>query len=306
MAVKTLSVKSSPTLKWINRNKAGFLFVLPALVMYAAFFISPFISSIYYSLTSWNGVDPVKQFVGLTNYVHLFQDELLKLSLAHNLIWVVIGTIAPIVIGLPLAVLLSTIKRGRLIFQTAYFLPYVLSGVVVGMIWGWIYNPLFGLLNYLLRSIGLGYLARGWLGDPKLALYCVIAAAVWGYFGFCVVIFMAGLQNIDSDLIEASRIDGANFMQQFFFVIIPQLRNVLNMVIVYTLIGGFNVFDIVQIMTTGGPGNHTELIGTYTYKISFLQNDVGYGTTLSMVMTVLSLITSYFYITLRDKEEAGS
>ncbi len=305
MTVKTLLSKRSPTSKWINQNKAGFLFILPALVMYAAFFISPFITSIYYSLTSWNGVDPVKKFVGLANYAHLFQDELLKLSLSHNLIWVVIGTIAPIIIGLPLAVLLSTIKRGRLIFQTAYFLPYVLSGVVVGMIWGWIYNPLFGLLNYILQSIGLGSLTTGWLGDPKLALYCVIAAAVWGYFGFCVVIFMAGLQNIDSDLVEASKIDGANSLQQFFFVIIPQLRNVLNMVIVYTLIGGFNVFDIVQIMTGGGPANHTELIGTYTYKISFQQNDIGYGTTLTMVMTVLSLVTSYFYITLRDRGEAG-
>jgi raffinose/stachyose/melibiose transport system permease protein len=306
MALTKQPVRRPPIWKWLNKNKTGFLFVLPALVMYAAFFISPFVTSIYYSLTSWNGVDPVKKFIGLANYIHLFQDELLKLSLSHNLIWVVIGTIAPIVIGLPLAVLLSTIKRGRLIFQTAYFLPYVLSGVVVGMIWGWIYNPLFGLLNYVLNAIGLGSLSTGWLGEPKLALYCVIAAAVWGYFGFCVVIFMAGLQNIDSDLVEASKIDGANSLQQFFFVIIPQLRNVLNMVIVYTLIGGFNVFDIVQIMTMGGPGNHTELIGTYTYKISFQQNDIGYGTTLSMVMTVLSLVTSYLYITLRDKEEAGS
>ena len=301
----TPTVKKSSAWKWINQNKAGFLFILPAFIMYAIFFISPFITSIYYSLTTWNGVDPVKKFIGLENYIHLFQDELLKVSLGHNLIWVIIGTIAPIIIGLPLAVLLSNIKRGRLIFQTAYFLPYVLSGVVVGMIWGWIYNPLFGLLNYILHAIGLGSLSRGWLGEPTLALYCVIAAAVWGYFGFCVVIFMAGLQNLDNDLTEASKIDGANALQQFFYVILPQLRNVLNMVIVYTLIGGFNVFDIVQIMTTGGPGNHTELIGTYTYKVSFQQNNIGYGTTLSMVMTVLSLVTSYFYITLRDKEEAG-
>jgi len=170
---------------------------------------------------------------------------LLWLSLRHNLTWIIVGTVAPIVIGLPLAVLLSSIKRGRLIFQTAYFLPYILSGVVVGMIWGWIYNPLFGLLNYMLRSVGLDEWTRAWLGDPAVALYAVIAAAVWGYVGFCIAIFVAGLQNIDHSLIEAATIDGANAVQRFFHVIIPQLRHVLNMVIVFTLIGGFNVFDIV-------------------------------------------------------------
>jgi len=279
--------------------------MLPALVMYTLFFIRPFITSIYYSLTSWNGVDPVKEFIGLQNYVRLFQDKLLRISLSHNLIWVVIGTIAPIIIGLPLAVLLSNIKRGRLVFQTAYFLPYVLSGVVIGMIWGWIYNPLFGLLNYILKMIGLESLATGWLGEPKLVLYCIIAASVWGIYGFCMVIFMAGLQNIDSDLIEAAKIDGANSLQRFFYVIIPQLRHILNMVIVLFLIGGFNVFDIVQIMTKGGPANHSELIGTYTYETAFHLGKIGYGTTLSLVMTFLSLIASYIYISLRERKETG-
>jgi raffinose/stachyose/melibiose transport system permease protein len=302
------SVKNSPVTynsvnRWVKKNRVGFLFILPALVMYLIFFVEPFFTSIYYSLTSWNGVSPVKQFIGLNNYIHLFQDKLLAVSLSHNLIWVIVGTIAPIVIGLPLAVLLANTKRGRLLFQTIYFLPYILSGIVIGMIWGWIYNPLFGVLNYILKGIGLGEITRGWLGDPNLALYAVIAAAVWGYFGFCVVIFMAGLQNVDQSLLEAATIDGANNLQQFFYVIIPQLQYVLNMVLVYTLIGGFNVFDIVQIMTTGGPANHTELIGTYTYKVTFQQNDIGYGTTLSMVMTILSLIVSYLYIVLRDKQE---
>lgn len=293
----------SPVWKWVNTNKTGLLFILPALIMYVIFFINPFITSIYYSLTEWNGVDPVKSFVGIENYIRLLQDKLLGLSLTHNVIWVILGTAAPIIIGLPLAVILANIKRGRLFFQTSYFLPYVLSGVVVGMIWGWIYNPMFGLLNFLLKSIGLGALSRGWLGDPDVALYAVIAAAVWGYFGFCVVIFLAGLQNVDTDLVEASKIDGANSVQQFFYIIIPQLRHVLNMVLVYTLIGGLNVFDIVQIMTMGGPANHTELIGTYTYKISFQQSNIGYGTTLSMVMTILSLILSYVFMIIRERGE---
>jgi raffinose/stachyose/melibiose transport system permease protein len=289
----------------IDRHKAGILFILPALIIYAIFFVKPFLTSIFYSLTSWNGYDPVKKFVGLANYERLFHDPLVWLSLSHNLIWIAIGTFAPIIIALPLAVVLTNIKRGRLLFQTAYFLPYVLSGVMIGVIWGWIYNPIFGVLNYILRSIGLGALATGWLGDPDLALYAVLVAAIWGYFGFCVVIFMAALQNINLELIEAAKIDGANSGQRLIYVIIPQLRNIINVLIVFNLIGGFNVFDIIRIMTAGGPANHTEVIATYNYSVSFERNNIGYGTTLSMVMTVLSLAASYVYITLRDKQEPG-
>jgi raffinose/stachyose/melibiose transport system permease protein len=290
---------------WVAKHKAGILFVLPALTLYAVFFVKPFVTSIYYSLTSWNGYDAVKKFVGLANYEQLFHDPLLWLSLSHNLIWIVIGTFAPIIIGLPLAVMLTNSKRGRLLFQTAYFLPYVLSGVMIGVIWGWIYNPVFGVLNYALRGVGLGGVATGWLGDPNVALYAVLVAAIWGYFGFCVVIFMAGLQNINLELIEAAKIDGANSVQQFFYVIVPQLRNVLNVIIVYNLIGGFNVFDIIRVMTAGGPANNTEVIATYNYSVSFEQNNIGYGTTLSMVMTILALVASYFYLRVRDKQESG-
>lgn len=289
----------------IDKHRTGILFILPALTVYAIFFVKPFLTSIYYSLTSWNGYDPVKQFVGVANYENLLRDPLVWLSLSHNLIWIAIGTLAPIVIGLPLAVMLTNIKRGRLLFQTAYFLPYILSGVMIGVIWGWIYNPVFGVLNYVLRSIGLGALATGWLGNPDLALYAVLVAAIWGYFGFCVVIFMAALQNINLELVEAAKIDGANPVQQFIYVIIPQLRNVLNVLIVYNLIGGFNVFDIIRVMTAGGPANNTEVIATYVYSVSFEQNRIGYGTSLSMVMTVLALGASYFYIRLRDKQEPG-
>src|SRR5689334_17711538 len=140
---------------WIKKNTTGYVFILPALVMYAIFFIVPFITSIFYSLTSWNGYDPVKKFVGLQNYVHLFQDPMVWTAFSHNLIWIAIGTFAPIIIALPLAYLLANIKRGRLVFQTAYFMPYILSGVLISVIWGWIYNPVFGILNYLLKIIGL-------------------------------------------------------------------------------------------------------------------------------------------------------
>lgn len=290
--------------KWIGQNKDGLLFVLPAFLLYSLFFIYPFIQSISISLTDWNGVNPHKTFVGLQNYVDMLKDRLMWLALSHNLVWVVIGTIAPIIIGLLLAVLLSSGKtKGRTIFRTIYFMPVVLSPVVVGIIWGWVYNPIFGMLNKILAAIGLDAFSRGWLGDPDLALYMVLIAAIWSYFGFCLVILIAGMQNIDLELYDAANIDGANSWQQFVNVTIPQLGSVLTMIVAYTMIGGFNVFDIVYVMTAGGPANSTELIATYTYKQSFQLNSVGYGATLSMVMTLLSLAASVIFLKVREKAE---
>ena len=191
-------------------------------------------------------------------------------ALSHNVIWVIVGTIVPIAIGLLLAVLLWGHTRGRLIFRIVYFMPVVMSAVVVGIIWGWIYNPIFGFLNHFLDAIGLESLARGWLGETNTALFAVMAAAIWQYVGFCVVILFAGLQKVDIELIDAAKIDGANSWQRFLSTSsCPQIRDVLTMVTVYTVIGGFNVFDIVFILTKGGPANATELIATYTYKNRF-------------------------------------
>lgn len=287
---------------WINQNKHGVLFVLPAFVLYLIFFIYPFFQSIAISLTDWNGVNPVKVFIGMENYLKLIKDELMWKSLGHNFTWVILGTIAPIMIGLLLAVLLSgKTTKGRTFFRTVYFMPVMLSPVVVGIIWGWVYNPIYGMLNKILDSIGLDNLSRGWLGDPKMALYMVLITAVWSYFGFCLVILMAGMQNIDAELYDAANMDGANSFQQFFNVTIPQLGSVLTMIIAYTLIGGLNVFDIVYIMTGGGPANSTELIATYTYKQSFQLNSVGYGASLSMVMTLISLAASALFMKFRAK-----
>jgi ABC-type sugar transport system permease subunit len=290
--------------KWIAQNKNGFLFVLPALVLYTLFFIYPFLQSVYISLTDWNGVNATKNFVGLANYARALRDRLMWQSLQHNVIWVILGTVVPIVIALLLAVLLSNDRaKGRTAFRTIYFMPVVLSPVVVAIIWGWVYNPIYGMLNRVLDSIGLDALSRGWLGDPQLALYMVLIAAIWSYFGFCLVVLMAGMQSIDMSLDDAAKIDGANSWQQFLNVTLPQLSPVLTMIVAYTMIGGFNVFDIVYVMTGGGPANSTELIATYTYRQSFQLNSVGYGAALSMVMTVVALAASVLFIKYREKAE---
>ena len=286
------------------RHRAGILFVLPALLLYALFVIYPFFQSLYFSLTSWDGVQATKPFVGLRNYRELIRDDLLWRSLGHNLIWVVVGTIGPMVIGLFLAVLLWGRPRGFTLFRTVYFLPQVLSPVIIAIVWGWIYNPIFGILNVSLDRIGLENVSRGWIGDPDVALYAVLAAAIWAETGFVFVIFLAGLQNVNRDLIDAATIDGANAWQRFWNVIVPQLSNVLTVVTALLLVGGFSVFDIVFVMTAGGPNNATELIATYTYKEAFTQNRVGYASALSLVITVLSLIASVTFIRLRERGDA--
>jgi ABC-type sugar transport system permease subunit len=216
---------------------------------------------------------------------------------------VIVGTIAPMAIGLFLAMLLWRQPRGFTLFRTVYFLPQVLSSVVIAIVWGWIYNPIFGLLNEALDAVGLESLSRGWLGDPSVALYAVLAAAVWAEIGFVFVVFLAGLQNVSRDLLEAATIDGANAWQRFWDVTVPQLANVITVVGALMLIGGFNVFDIIFVMTGGGPNNATEVIGTYTYTEAFTQNRIGYAATLSLVMTVVSLVVSFVFIRLRERGE---
>lgn len=287
-----------------TQYRAGYLFVLPAFLLYALFMIYPFFQSIYLSFTDWNGAEPVKNWVGLANYREMFHDSHLWKALQNNIKWVIIGTISPMVIGLFLAMLLWRQPRGFVAFRTIFFLPQVLSSVVIAIVWGWIYNPIFGLLNTALDDAGLGSLTRPWLGDPKLALYAVLVAAIWAETGFVFVVFLAGLQNVSRDLIEAATLDGANAWQRFWDVTVPQLSNVITVIGSLLLIGGFNVFDIIFVMTGGGPNNATEVIGTYTYTEAFTQNRIGYAATLSLVMTVISLVVSVVFIQLRERREA--
>ncbi len=287
---------------WV-RYRAGYLFLLPAFVLYALFMIYPFFQAIYLSLTDWNGAEPVKNFVGLENYRALWSDDLLWAALRHNLIWVTIGTIGPLAAGFLLAVLLSSRPKGFTLFRTAYFLPQVLSPVVIGLVWGWVYNPLFGILNVGLDRIGLEDWSRGWLGDPTWALYAVLVASMWAEVGFVFVIFLAGLQNVSRDLLEAATLDGANGWRRFWDITVPQMANVVTVVAALLLIGGFSAFDIIFVMTGGGPANATDVIATYAYTEAFTQNNVGYATTLTMVMTAITLVASVVFIRFRERGE---
>lgn len=280
-----------------------YLFLAPALLFYGLFVVYPFTQSVYLSLTSWNGADPIKPFVGLGNYLRLVQDELLWLALSHNVIWMVFGTAISISLGLLLAVLMWDRPAGNTLFRTFFFMPQVLAPIIVGIIWSWIFAPRFGLLNRVLDAVGLDSLSRGWLGDPTLALYAVLGTWIWTFVGFHFVVLQAGLQNVDRALIDAALIDGANVRQRFWHVTIPQLRPVLTLVTVIALIEAFKVFDLVFAMTGGGPANRTELIATYTYDKAFIEGDVGYGAALSMVLTLITLTTAVVVTRLRERND---
>ncbi len=279
----------------------GYAFVLPALAIYVFFVVYPFFYTIYLSLTKWDGAKPVKEFVGLLNYQELAADSRLWSALSHNFIWIILGTVTPVAIGLFLGVLLWRGVRGMVFFRTVYFLPVVLAPVAVGIIWKWMYNPRFGPINVTLKALGLDFLAKGWMGDPYVALPALIFAGVWGYFGFCFVVIMAGLQNIDMEQIDAALVDGANGPQRLWYIIIPGLRHVLTMITAFTLILGVNVFDIVWITTRGGPARATHVIGTFTYVTAFRESYVGYGSALAIVMGTVSLIVSFVFISIRER-----
>lgn len=277
------------------------LFVLPSLAIYLLFMVYPFIGTFQLSLSAWDGFAPEKTFVGLGNYLALLNDSDFWSALSNNIVWAIVGTAAPIIIGFPIAVLLWSGSRGRLAFRAIYFLPVILPIVVIGLVWGWIYNPLFGVLNTFLEAIGLGELAKGWLGDPDTALIAVLIAAVWATFGFVVVMFLAGLQGIDTNLVDAAKVDGANAAQRAWHILLPGIAPVFTFVLTITLVGAFSVFDIVYVMTRGGPGTATETMAGYAYKMAFARNFAGYGAAISMVIATISLVLAILLLRFRER-----
>lgn len=291
IAVRRLGVTPNALPRVTRRAQArlGLLMVIPVMALVLVFFVFPFFSAVYYSLVDFDGINPNPPFVGLDNYRRMFTDSETWHALSNNFIWIVIGTISPIVIGLVISVLIWSAKGPTTVYRLAFFLPYVLPGVAIGIVWGWIYDPLNGWLNKVLEWLGLGNLARGWLGDPNTALYAVLGTAIWAATGFSIVIFVSALRNVDIDLVDAAKIDGANWTRRLVNVIVPQIFPVFIMVLTLTLVGGFSVFDIVFIMTGGGPADASNVLGTYAYKQAFNLNRISYGTTLALFITVLSV-----------------
>ena len=292
--VKRLRTGGSPV--------TGYLMVLPAVIAVGVFMIYPIGSTVVLSFYRWPGVGE-RTFVGFANYVQAFSDPIARRAFMNNVFYSA-GIVANgAFVGLILAHILATGVRGRIVFQTIFFFPRLVTQVIVAVVWSWIYHPRFGLVNVILRAVGLGEFAIGWLGDPSWALPAVLVAAGWTYFGFCMVIFMAAFGSTNPDLRDAAHIDGAGPFRVFFSVIVPQIRSVIVMVVVYTIIDSFKVFDIIYMMTGGGPGDRTQIMATYLYRESFRLHSFGYGATLAVILGLFVVAVAVLFERYRRLEE---
>lgn len=273
-------------------SRSAPLFILPALLLYAAFVLVPILQVVGYSFFSWdNGI--AQDFVGLSNYARLGSDQIFWAALLHNTIWVVLTLAFPLLAGLLLASILA--ERGPRtvqIMSAIYFIPRTIPLVVAGIIWGWIYNPLFGLLNYGLDLVGLGNLAGAWLAEEGTALLSLNVVGAWTFFGFCVVIYLGAIQSIDPSLYEAADIDGAKWWRKFRDITVPLLQNTTFFLGLYAAIEAMRFFDLIWVTTQGGPGYATEVLTTHIYKTFFLVGDFGYAAALSVVLLVIVLSLS--------------
>jgi ABC-type sugar transport system permease subunit len=248
--------------------------VTPLLLMVVVFLLFPMLNALYYVFVEFDGLDPSPPWVGLSNFKELVADPDVWAALKNNLIWIAVGTISPLVLGLGLALLVWPLERGSVWYRMAFFLPYVLPPVAIGVVWSWIYEPSRGWLNRALEAVGLGSVTTGWLGNPSTALYAVLGTAIWAAMGFVFVIILAALRNVNADLVDAARLDGANAGQRLRYVILPQIMP---------------VFLMVATLTGGGPAGATDVLGTYAYKSAFQLNRISYGTTLALVITVMAV-----------------
>ena len=283
---------------WRPARLAPYLWVLPAIALFLVFRLYPIAFGLYLSLNEWDGVKPML-FRGLANYRQaIFEDATFRLALWHNVVFAIGTVIGKNTIAIVLAVLLNGEIRARTFFRTTLFMPVVMSFVVVGLLWGWIFNFQFGLLNNLLVAAGLEDWRVDWLGNPSLALFSLIGVDVWKWYGFHMVIYLAGLQAIPPTLYEAAMIDGASGWQQFRRVTLPLLRPIVVVNVTLALMGAFNVFDLIYVMTQGGPANATNVVMIHAYLQGFKFYQMGYAAAISYVLMAVVIVLSALQIRL--------
>ncbi|MGA8487244.1 MAG: sugar ABC transporter permease, partial [Gaiella sp.] len=280
----------------------GWLYVLPGLAFYVLFTLAPLLHTVYYSLFDWDGLTP-KTWVGLANYSEALRDSVLRDSFVHSAILIVYYAVFPVIIGLGLtAALTRSAIRGFRFFRTVLFLPQLIAGVVIAQAWTWIYAS-EGPLNRFLELIGLGSLARPWLGDFTWALPSIGAIGSWVTFGLCMVLFIAGVQKIPTSLYDAARVDGAGPVREFFAVTLPGLRAEILVAFVLTTINALRSFDIVYNTTAGGPGGSTIVPSMYMYQNAFLYNRVGYAAAISTVLAIAIFLLAALVLRIGDRGE---
>lgn len=268
-------------------------FLLPALALYGTFLVYPIIQSTRYSLYAWNGLEPLDNFIGLDNFRRAFRDPLFRDAMRHNGLIVVFSLALQLPFALGLAMLLNSRIRGRALMRTVFFAPYVLSEVVTGVVWRQILRP-GGLLDQSLEGVGAGGLIQGWLSDPDVVLFSLFFVISWKYFGFHMILMLAGLQQIPKELHEAAAIDGASGWKTFRHVTLPLLGPTIRVSVFLSIIGALQLFDLVWVTTRGGPIGASSTMATYLYD-QFRRGLFGYASAVSIVIFGLSLVVALLY-----------
>lgn len=277
------------------KKRAILLYMLPALTLLTAFVFLPIVLNFIYALFRWSSFSTQWDFVGLANFARLLSDETVWVAFKNNLWYAVISLVFQVGGSMLIAALLEEkwMRRSQPFFRTVYFLPSMISLTVVGILWQTIYSPVFGIVNPLLEKLGLGMLATDWLGNTRTAVFAVIAVSQWQYFGYTMVLFLVVMQGVPADLYESAIIDGANSFQRFIHITIPNIREIILVNCMTTIIGAFQVFDEIYIMTGGGPGRSSEVLGSYLFRTGFRNDEMGYA---SAIATMVFFVTFVFSV----------
>ncbi len=285
-----------------QRYLSAYLLILPGLLLYLIFVVYPLLQGVWISFHRWDGFSPMV-WIGLNNYGFALKDNVFLLAVRNTLIFAVGVTIVKNVLALPLAVLLDQHLPGQTFFRTAIFLPVTMAFVAIGVLWSWIYNPTFGLLNNVLENLGLGFLIQGWLTNPNIALGSIMVVDIWKWTGFHVVLFLAGLQSIPRELYEAALIDGANRRQAFFKITLPLLNQVIAVSVLLSLLGAFVAnYDVVYVMTGGGPNHATEVALTWIVHTALQFSDLGKASAMSVILFFIVAVVGIFQLVVTTRE----
>lgn len=270
-----------------KNKKTIWIGLLPALGIFVIFVVIPIIRSFFYGYYAWNGLS-APQYIGLKNFVDILTDRIFWHSFKNNMIVVIASVFGQIPLGLIIAILLNKKLRSARFFRSVFFMPMILSTVVVGLLWSTILNAQIGIINGVLKNIGLSNLAMDWLGDPKISIYTICFVIVWQFFGLYMIIFLAALQNIPTEIFEAASVDGASERSKLFHITIPMIWDSIMSAVVLCIAGSMRTFDLVFVMTKGGPAHATELMATYMYNKTFEVYKYGYGSAVSLIIFIIS------------------
>jgi ABC-type sugar transport system permease subunit len=270
------------------------MFLAPAGVIYLSVIVFPVFYSLFISLFKWNGIARM-EFAGIDNFINLFHDAIFIKAMINNLIWTVLSLFLTMSAALMFAVVLNKQFRGRTFFRGFFYFPSVIAPIAVAIIWRWIYNPGFGFINQIFKTLGIGF-QQNWISSPAASLYAVFFASLWRSVGQPMIFFLAGLQTVPEEVLEAAVIDGASNIRRFFVIIVPMMKETFVIVIANLIVNSLKVFDIIMGLTAGGPNNATEMMSTYMYSQTFRYNNVGYGTAIAVLMVLFMLIVIVPYV----------